>query len=127
MTSDLLNKEKLNEVFEILIKFLIYYIFIKRYDFLEQKINKLDIKISFLICNKLIRRCEGDEYKLIKEYIYKKHLNKLDNIDYIIKLIDSLDQTDIIIFFRGLMKKISIYKSSYMLPINRKTDQPSII
>ena len=86
MTSDLSNKEKLNEVFEILIKFLIYYIFIKRYDFHEQKINRLDIKISFLIYNKLIRRCEGegDEYKSIKEYIHKKHLNKLDNIDYII-------------------------------------------
>ena len=72
----LLTSEKLNETIKIIAKFA-NFLFIqeKNYDFLEQKIDKLNKKISPLVYNELMRICQGEEYQLMREYIYKKHLN----------------------------------------------------
>ena len=72
----LLTSEKLNETIKIIAKFA-NFLFIqeKNYDFLEQKIDKLNKKISPLVYNELMRIYQGEEYQLMREYIYKKHLN----------------------------------------------------
>jgi len=103
-----LTGEKLNEAVKILAKFvdLLYKNDKdKKTDFLKQKIDKLDKTISPLIYNELMRTCQGEEYKNMKEFIYETYLNKMDNIDNIISLIDSLSKEDKKNFLRELMKK----------------------
>ena len=100
--------EKLNESSKILSRYvdLLYKNDkAKKTDFLERKIGKLDKRISFLIYNELIRTCQGEEYKNMKEFIYKKYLDKIDNIDNIISLIDSLSKEDKNKFLEELMEK----------------------
>ena len=107
--------EKLDEAVKIIAKFvdLLYIHENKNCDFIEKKINKLDKKISSLIYNELMRRCKGEDYKEMKEVIYKKFLNKLDNIKNIIDLIDSLEKDDKKKFLEELMKKCLFEKEEY--------------
>ena len=62
--------------------------------FLEEKINKLEEKIKLLIYNELIKTYNGKEYEKMNNCIYDIFLNKLDDIDNIIKLIDILSEDD---------------------------------
>ena len=61
----------------------------------------------------MFKSCKGDEYKVMKEFIYQSFLNKLDDIDNIINLIDSLDIKDKIAFLEKLMKKCKFTKEEY--------------
>ena len=71
---DSLNSEELNKSVKIYTK-LVELLFRndndkdKKIDFLKQKIDKLDEKISFLIYNELMGRCHGEEYSPMKEFI----------------------------------------------------------
>ena len=89
------------------------YIHEKNCNFIQEKINKLDKKISSLIYNELMRRCKGDEYKSMKELNYQKFLNKLENVNNIIELIESLDEKDKKEFFEELLKKCQFEKEEY--------------
>ena len=76
----------------------------------------MDKKISCLIYNELMKICKGKEYKPMKEFIYRKFLNKLNNIgdfDDIIDFIDSLDNNDKNIFLKELMKKCEFTKEEF--------------
>ena len=111
---DSLTGKELDDAIEITAKFVdLLFIHEKDCKFIEQKINKLNKKISSLIYNELMRRCKGDEYKPMKELIYKKFLNKLENIDNIIELIGSLDKDDKKTFLEELMKKCLFTKEEY--------------
>ena len=103
-----LNDKELNQAIKILAKFvdLLYKNDKdKKTDFLKEKIDKLDKAISPLIYNELMRTCQGEEYKNMKEFIYETYLNRMDNIDNIISLINSLSKEDKKKFLRELMKK----------------------
>ena len=65
-------------------------------DFLKDNINKL--RIRYLIYNELIKICNEDKYKIMKDFIYKQYLNNIKNIDSIIILIDSLGKKTKITF-----------------------------
>jgi hypothetical protein len=111
-----LNGEKLNEAVKILAKFVdILYTHEKNCDFIEKKISRLNKNLSFLIYNELMRSCKGDEYLSMKELIFQKFLDKLDNIDTIIDLIDSLGKKDKTLFFEELMKKCQFSKEEFYL------------
>ena len=111
---DSLTGEQLDEAIKIISKFVdIIFLHEKNCNFIEQKINKLDKNISHLIYNELIKRCKGEIYKPMKELIYQKFLNKLDNIDNIIILIDSLGKQDKKIFLEELMKKCLFTKEEF--------------
>ena len=111
---DSLTNEKLNEAVKIVAKFVdLLYIHENNCKFIEQKINKLNKDICFLIYNELMGRCKGEIYIPMKELIYKKFLNKLDNIDNIIKLIDNLDERDKKMFLKELMNKCLFTKEEY--------------
>jgi predicted nuclease with TOPRIM domain len=89
------EKDKLNQAVKILSEF-ISRIFLEEGDnsFLEEKIGKLDDKIKALIYNELMKTYNDKEYEKMKQYIYDIFLNKLEDIDNIIKLIDSLSEKD---------------------------------
>ena len=111
---DSLTNEKLKEAAKILAKFVdLIYIHEKNCNFIERKIKKLDKKIRLLIYNELMKRCKGDEYKMMKEFIYNIFLKELDNIDNIIELIDNLDKKDKKYFLEELMKKFKFTKEEY--------------
>jgi hypothetical protein len=50
-----------------------------------------------------MRICQGKEYKPMKEFIYKKFFNKIENIDIILVLIDSLSKEEKAKFLEDLM------------------------
>ena len=116
--------EKLNEIIKVIAIFS-NYLFIqeKNLDFLEQKVDKLSKKIKPMVYNELMKICQKDVYKPIREYIYKKLLNNMDNIDNIIILIDSLSKDNKINFLKKLIKSClftrvefySNYKNSKIL------------
>ena len=109
-----LSNKELYDAIKIVAKFVdLIYIHEKNCDFIENKINKLDRKISSLIYYELIRRCKGDKYKKMKEYIYKKFLDKLGNIGDIMGLIDNLDDEDKKVFMEELMKKCQFTEEEY--------------
>ena len=105
---------QLKEAVKVIAKF-VDLIFINENNnyFIENKINKLDKKISPLIYNELMRRCKGDKYKNMKNFIFKQFLNKIDNINNIIDLIDSLGKDDETAFLKELMKKCKFTKEEF--------------
>ena len=113
-----LTGKSLTEAIKIISKFA-RFLFIqeKNCDFLEQKIDKLNkyvnINISPLIYIELIRKCQDEEYQPLKEFIYKKYLIRIDNINNIISLIDSLSKKDKIKFFEKLMKKCEFTREEF--------------
>ena len=113
-----LTGESLLEAIKIISKFASFlFIQEKNCDFLEQKIDKLNkninINVSPLIYIELIRRCQGKEYHPLKEFIYKKYLIRIDNINNIISLIDSLSKEDKIEFFEKLIKKCEFTREEF--------------
>ena len=82
-------------------------------DFLENKIGKLDDKIKSLIYNELMKTYNDKKYEIMKQYIYEIFLNKLDDIDNIIKLIESLSDEDKKEFLVELMKKCEFTKEEF--------------
>ena len=85
----------------------------KNNDFLEEKISKLDDKIKPLIYNELMKTYNDQKYDKMKQYIYDLFLNKLDDIDNIVKLIDSLSEGDKKEFLKELMKKCEFTKEEF--------------
>ena len=108
------EKDKLNQAVKILSEF-ISRIFLEEGDnsFLEEKIGKLDDKIKALIYNELMKTYNDKEYEKMKQYIYDIFLNKLEDIDNIIKLIDSLSEKDKKNFLEELMKKCEFTKDEF--------------
>jgi len=109
--------EELNKAIKILSEF-ISRIFLEEgnNDFLEEKIGKLDDKIKLLICNELLKYYifhNDKKYEKMKEYIYDIFLNKLDDNDNIIKLIDSLSNEDGKDFLVQLIKKCEFTKEEF--------------
>ena len=101
-----LTGEKLNEIIKVIAKFVDYlYIQENNLDFLEQKIDKLNKNIKPLIYNELMIRCQDEKYNTMKEYIFKKYLSNIDNINNIIILIDNLSKNNKIKFLDELMKR----------------------
>ena len=90
---DSLSGEKLSQKVKTIVKFVCLFFCNNKnnkVDFLQQKIDKLDEKISLLIYNELMRICQGEEYIQMKEFIYKKYLNNSDSIKEITSLIDNI-------------------------------------
>ena len=114
---DSLHDNELNNAVKIIAKFVdLKFKYDKNCKFIEENISKLDKRISSLIYNELMRRCKGSEYKMMKELIYQKFLDKLENVSNIIELIDSLekqDKDDKKIFMDELMKKCQFTKEEY--------------
>ena len=111
---DSLKDKELNNAVKIIAKFVdLIFIHENNCNFIKQKISKLDKKISCLIYIELIRRCNVDKYKQMKELIYNNFLNKLENINVIIDLIDSLEKHDKKIFMVKLIKKCQFTKEEY--------------
>ena len=110
-----LTDKKLDNAVKILAKFidLIYIHEKKCCIFIENTINKLDKNLCFLIYIELMRRCEGDEYKEMKKYIYKKILNKLEDNVNIIKFIDNLENENKNDFFEELFQLCQFTKEEY--------------
>ena len=57
-----------------------------------------------------MKRCKGDEYKIMKELIYLEYIIKLENINNVIDLIDGLDDYDKRLFMEELMEKCQFTK-----------------
>ena len=83
-------------------------------DFLKDNITKL--RFRYLIYNELIKICNDDKYKIMKDFIYKQYLNNINNIDSIIILIDSLGENDKDNFLKELMKKCKFTKDEFYKP-----------
>ena len=83
----------------------------KNINFLRDNINKLKIHSS--IYNELMKLCKEDEYKDMKDFIFKQYLNNIKNIGNIIILIDSLGQKDKENFLKELMKKCKFTKNEF--------------
>ena len=85
------EENKLKKAVEILSYFIsILFLYEDNNIFLDDKIGSLDIKIKSLIYNELLKKYTDKKYEKIKEFIYEIYLNKLDDGDNIIKLIDNL-------------------------------------
>ena len=112
--SVLKEEEKLAKAIEILCKFIIMVLLEeKNNNFLEEKISKLNDKIKILIYNEIIKRYQDEKYKGIKEFIYDILINKSDNIDNIIKLIDSLSYEEKNNFIIRLLDKCTFTKEEF--------------
>ena len=100
-----LDPKKIKEPVKIIAKFeKLIFDREKNTDFLKDHIDNL--KINFIIYNELIIICkEDDDYKDMKNFIFDKFLNNIDQIDNIITLIDSLKSKDKENFLRQIMKK----------------------
>ena len=103
-----LTGERLNEAIKIVAKFfcLLYSNEKDKKTEFFIKIDLLNKEIRPLVYNELIRICLGEEYKPMKEFIYKKFFNNIeniDNIDIIIVLIDSLSKENKAKFLKDLM------------------------
>ena len=107
-----LNAKKLKEPVEIIAKFVkLIFDIENNNNFLKEHIDKL--MINFTIYNQLIIICNDDKYKDMKEFIYNKFLNNIEQIDSIITLIDSLKQKDKENFLKQIMKKCKFIKDEY--------------
>ena len=82
-------------------------------DFLKKKIEKIGKTLSRLVYNELIRICKDDKYEKIKDYIYNKFSNDLDNSENIIELIKSLSNEERNKFLEKLMKKCRFIKDEF--------------
>ena len=109
-----LEGKELDEAVKILSEF-ISRIFLEEgnNDFLEERIGQLDDKVKSLIYNELMKKYNDKKYEKMKQYIFFIFLNKLDDIDNIIKLIDSLSIDDRQEFLRELMKKCEFEKEEF--------------
>ena len=85
----------------------------KALNFLKKKIEKLGKQLSRLVYNELIRICQDDKYEKIKDYIYNKFSNDLDNSENIIELIKSLSNEEKNKFLEKLMKKCRFIKDEF--------------
>ena len=101
-----LKGEELNQIIKVIAIFA-NYLFIqeKNINFLEQKVDKLNKKIKPLVYNELMKRCQTEIYRPMKEYIFKKYLSNIDNIDNIFILIESLSKDNKIKFLKEIMKR----------------------
>ena len=100
-----LKEEELKRIIKVIAKFVDFlYIQEKNIDFLEKKIDKLNEKIKFLVYNEIIKRCQNEEYKQVKDFIFKKYINNKDKNKSLISLIDSLSKSDKIKFLEELIK-----------------------
>ena len=108
------EEDELNKAVKILSEF-ISRIFLEEGNnsFLDEKIGKLDDKIKLLIYNKLLITYNDKKYEKMKQYIYDIFLNKLDDIDNITKLIDSLSNEAKKEFLDELMKKCEFTKEEF--------------
>ena len=109
-----LEGEELNKAVKILSKF-ISRIFLEEDNiiFLDEKISKLDDKIKSLIYKELIETYNDKKYEKMKQYIYDIFLNKLDDIDNIIKFMDNLKDEHKKEFLEKLMKKCEFTKEEF--------------
>ena len=109
------DEKELNMGVCILSKFVSkIYLFENNCNFLDNRISKLDNRIKSLIYNELMKTYKGDDYGTMKDYIFKLFLKKLDNIENIIKLIDSLtDPEDKKKFTKELVKKCKFSKNEF--------------
>ena len=109
-----LEGEELNKTVKILSKF-ITRIFLEEDNiiFLDEKISKLDDKIKSLIYKELIETYNDKKYEKMKQYIYDIFLNKLDDIDNIIKFMDNLKDEHKKEFLEKLMKKCEFTKEEF--------------
>ena len=117
-----LEGEELNKAVKILSEF-ISKIFLEEDNnsFLDEKIGKLDDKIKSLIYSELMKTYNDKKFEKMKQYIYDIFLNKLDDIDNIIKLIESLKDEDKKEFIEELMKKCEFSKEEfYSISENKK-------
>jgi len=69
----------------------------------------LDKKIRLLIYNELIKEYQGKQYEPMKEFVFEKYLNKLDNIDNILSFIDFVSEKDKI----NILKKLKFTKEEF--------------
>ena len=108
-----LDPKKIKEPVKIIAKFeKLIFDREKNTDFLKDHIDNL--KINFIIYNELIIICkEDDDYKDMKNFIFDKFLNNIDQIDNIITLIDSLKSKDKENFLRQIMRKCKFTKDEY--------------
>ena len=109
-----LEGEELNKTVKILSKF-ITRIFLEEDNiiFLDEKISKLDDKIKSLIYKELIETYNDKKYEKMKQYIYDIFLNKLNDIDNIIKFMDNLKDERKKEFLEKLMKKCEFTKEEF--------------
>ena len=110
---NLKNEEEQKEIIKIIAKFAdIIYIQEKNLDFLEKHINKLN-KIKFFVYNEIIKKCQNEEYKQMKDFIFKKFINDKENNDNLITLIDTLSKSDKIQFLDELIKNCLFTKEEF--------------
>ena len=109
------DEKELNYAIKILAKFVsVVYLFEGNITFLEERISQLDENIKSLVYGELMKTYKGKEYNMMKEYIYKLFLKKIDNIENIIKLIDSLTEPeDKKKFTEELVKKCKFEKKDF--------------
>ena len=81
--------------------------------FLEEKISKLNEHIKPLIYNELVKTYNEQKYEKVKQYIYDIFLNKLEDIENIIKLMNSLSDKDQKKFLEEIMKKCELTKDEF--------------
>ena len=108
------NKEELNKAIKILANFIIkIYLQEKNYNFLEERISKLDCNIKALIYKELLTTFKGNKYKSIKEYIYNIFLKDLNNFDTLMKLINIFDQEERKNFIKELIERCLFTKNEF--------------
>ena len=100
---NLLKENELQGYIQIIAKFVeILYSQEKNIDFLEKKIDKLNNNIKFLVYIEIIKICQNDGFKQIKDFIFKKYLTN-KNIENLIAFIDNLSKKDKIKFYEELL------------------------
>ena len=109
-----LEGEELNKAVKILSEFISrIFLDVGNNNFLDERIRQLDYKIKSLIYNELIKTYNDKKYDKMKQYLYDIFINKLDDIDNIIKLIDSLKDEDKKEFLKNIMNKCEFTKEEF--------------
>ena len=108
------GEDELNKAVKILSEFISrIFLFEGNNSFLDEKIGKLDDNIRKLIYNELMRTYNDKKFQQMKEYIFKIFLEKIEDIDSIIKLIDSLKEEDKKDFLEELLKRCEFKKEEF--------------
>ena len=108
------DENELSKAIRIISQFISkIFLYEKNCNFLEEKISKLCDKIKILIYFDLMAFYNDVKFEKMKEYIYDLFLNKLDDKDNIIHLIEILNKDDRKIFIDKLTKKCIFTKEEF--------------
>ena len=119
---DSLTGTKLKKALKVIAKLAIIHFYYEKkenkFDFIENKINKLSKKLVDLIYTEILKdkaEEKNENFENLRIYFYKKFMDEFNDIEKISNMIDSFEENKKIEFLKELLQKISFTKEEFFL------------